>query len=125
MTKGQKLFTVSSVVAGLLWYYNSRLPKIRIIRIIPEDARGIIYYPPGVEFEMSIEGNVMRDTFYQGDERQVILSEDLNYYFISEASETGVMLSIAVLSGNGGFDPVASGYIAYDYAGNDLPVRIA
>lgn len=124
MNRGTKIGIVGAVLTGLFWKY-SRLPKIKVLQILPPDSRGIIYQPPGVVFEMSCNGNVFRDTFYQGDERQVILSDDMEYYFISDPTETGVTLSIGVLNGNGGFDIIATGYIAYDYAGNDLPVRIA
>ena len=118
MNRGTKITLVALAVGGLLWK-QSRLPKIKVLGIVPDPMR------PGIQYEMSCSGNTIRDTFYKGDERQVVMSEDLEYYFIADPTPTGVTLSIGVLNGQNGFDITATGYIAYDYAGNDLPVRIA
>lgn len=123
MNTGLKVAAVAGLT-GIFWWMRSRLPKIKVVKIIPEDS-GIIYHPVGVEYEMSVNGYNIRDTFYQGDQRQTVPSGDGEHFFVSDPTDTGVTLSIIKSNGAGGWDLVATGYMAFDYSGDDLPVRLA
>lgn len=115
MNQGTKIVIVAGTT-GLFWWMRSRLPKIKVLQILPG---------PAIVYEMSVAGDSITDTFYQGDQRQVVPAEDGKHFFVADPTPTGVTLSILKVKNQGGFDLKATGYMAYDYAGNDLPVRIA